>query len=89
MRRILISFGGSNRSNRRCIDAFIKLKIGFSTAGPATLGSKRQLGIVNDTPDAREAVKRFGGSVCRRQWEWLNRDEDEPQKEVQLCLQPD
>jgi len=72
MKRILVTFGGSHRQNEKTIRAFRDAGIELSDRGAAGLGSKRRHGIMPDTPEARELLKKYKGTVARRQWSFLN-----------------
>lgn len=71
MKRLKISFGGSHRKNRRCMD---KLRP-FLQANGIVLPryqSKVLEATAFDTPEMRAALKECGGSICRWQPSYLN-----------------
>lgn len=70
--KLRISFGGSHRKNARCFAA-LKPFLANTLTLPVSLGSKRLLGTVYDSPEMRETLKRIGGSICRKQPSYLKR----------------
>ena len=71
MSKLLVTIGGSHRKYNKQIAAFRNAGIEINPSGSASLGSKLQHAIIPDTDKARELLKVIGGSVARRQWDWL------------------
>jgi hypothetical protein len=71
MAKLLITFGGSHRKYAKQKRAFVEAGIELGECGAASIGSKLRHGIIPDTAEARALLKEVGGTVARRQWEFL------------------
>lgn len=73
MKKLKVNFGGSHRSNAKCLDRLAPYRVTGGLVLRATLGSNRMETTVWDTPEMRETLKAIKGSVSRHQPEWLNK----------------
>jgi curved DNA-binding protein CbpA len=70
--KLLVRIGGSNRKLDRQLSAFKQAGIELKQSGHTTGHHSNRHALMPNTPEARALLKETGGTIDRKQWDWLS-----------------